>query len=136
MKVLLYLLFPFSPCTHRIPTLQEVGFSNQETVRTHSLWIGGESVALQKVITYVKTRARMNPVSAEALLDKTSLSPYIRFGCLSVRYLFWKVKELVYEDSSLEEFQRSFISGILTREFFFTVASQVSNSMAEHTVLM
>ncbi|XP_064397582.1 cryptochrome-2-like isoform X3 [Halichondria panicea] len=115
------------PEEFRLPTLQEVGFSNQETVRAHLLWMGGESVALQKVTTYVKTRAKMNPVSAEALLDKSSLSPYIRFGCLSVRYLFWKVKELVSEDSSLEEFQKSFISGLLTREFFFTVASQVPN---------
>lgn len=81
---------------------------------------------MDKIISYVKTRAQINPVSAEALLDKSSLSPYIRFGCLSVRYLFWKVKELVSKDASLEEFHKSFISGLLTREFYFIVASQVS----------
>nr|CZT32451.1 Crypto2_SubDo [Suberites domuncula] len=116
------------PQEYRIPLLEEVGFSSQESLRTNNLWVGGESVALQRIPEYVSKRMTQSSVfNAETLLDKSSLSPYIRFGCLSVRYFFWTIKDLVADDEKMEEFWKKFASGILSREFFFTVASQVPN---------
>lgn len=60
------------------------------------------------------------------LFDKTSLSPYIRFGCLSVRYFLYEVRKLAGKDSAVEPLLKDVTGKLLQREFYFTVAQQVS----------
>ena len=62
----------------------------------------------------------------DMLFDKSSLSPYIRFGCLSVRYFLDHVKQLASKDSSAETLLKDVTGKLLQREFYFTVAKQVS----------
>jgi len=62
----------------------------------------------------------------DLLFDKTSLSPYVRFGCLSVRYFLWKVKWCAKSNPALEHLVKEVTSKLLQREFYFTVAAQVS----------
>ena len=61
------------------------------------------------------------------LFDKTSLSPYIRFGCLSVRYFLYEMKKLASKDPTMEPLLKDVTGKLLQREFYFTVAKQVKN---------
>ena len=65
-------------------------------------------------------------VQVDVLFDKSSLSPYIRFGCLSVRHFLYHVKQLASKDSSAEALLKDVTGKLLQREFYFTVAKQVS----------
>ena len=59
------------------------------------------------------------------LFDKSSLSPYIRFGCLSVRYFLWNLKCYAKSNPKLECLLKEIVSKLLQREFFLIVAAQV-----------
>ena len=59
------------------------------------------------------------------LFDKSSLSPYIRFGCLSVRYFLFEVKKLASKDPTIEPLLKDVTGKLLQREFYCTVAKQV-----------
>ena len=59
------------------------------------------------------------------LFDKSSLSPYVRFGCLSVRYILWKVKWLSKGNPHMEHVVRQLTRKLLDREFYFVIAGQV-----------
>ncbi len=62
----------------------------------------------------------------DMLFDKTSLSPYVRFGCLSVRFFLAKVKQYASSNPAIEVVVKDLFSKLLQREFFITVASLVS----------
>ena len=59
------------------------------------------------------------------LFDKSALSPYIRFGCLSVRYFLWKTRAISKNSPAVENVVRQLTQKLLDREFYFVVASQV-----------
>ena len=59
------------------------------------------------------------------LIHPTALSPYIRFGCLSVRYFLLKMREMLRADASYEPLFKEVTSKLLQREFYFTVLAQV-----------
>ena len=102
-----------------------MGFS-EEVPHANPLWIGGESEALRKLPEYIELRSKEgSELTLQSLLDKKALSPYIRFGCLSIRQLFWKLKDLTVNDPDLQEFWKRSVSKLLNREFYFTVATQV-----------
>ena len=67
-------------------------------------------------------------MQVDLLFDKTSLSPYIRFGCLSVRYFLSELKRLAGKDSSMEALVKDVTGKLLQREFYFTVAKQVNKN--------
>lgn len=108
-----------------IPTLETLGFPNA-TLGTNP-WRGGETEALNRLQTYVKVRSKPFHDPVDHLFDKTSLSPYIRFGCLSVRYLWHFARELAIKDPSKEKLAKELASKLLQREFYFLVAQQVPN---------
>ena len=62
------------------------------------------------------------------LFDKSSLSPYIRFGCLSVRKFLWYLRELKNNNPKADKLYKELFSKLLQREFYFLVSSQVSNA--------
>ena len=65
------------------------------------------------------------PLQVDMLFDKSSLSPYIRFGCLSVRFLLQKVKWYSQSRPSMEKVAKELTFKLLQREFFFIVSAQV-----------
>lgn len=50
------LLIHFLLCILRIPTLQQLGVTSSEKLYSNKAWIGGESVALKKIMTYCRAR--------------------------------------------------------------------------------
>ena len=65
------------------------------------------------------------------MFDKSALSPYVRFGCLSVRYLLWKAKWLAKSNPAVEKVVKQLTQKLLDREFYFVVAAQVSGIREE-----
>ena len=125
--------------------MEELGFLGETLYTNH--WIGGETEALRKLPVYYQLRSQppSNPVGTlssclsctmsvcvsppppqvDQLFDKSSLSPYIRFGCLSVRYFLWNVKCYAKSNPKLECLVKEVVSKLLQREFFLIVAAQV-----------
>ena len=65
------------------------------------------------------------PSQVDILFDKSALSPYIRFGCLSVRHFLSKVNFMAKSNSAMEKVVRQLSHKLLEREFYFVFASQV-----------
>ena len=134
----------------RIPTMDEMGFPSH-TLYSNS-WVGGETEALRRLPIYCQLRCHqttnqvraevmirqtdcvspssllpLSPIASQvdALFDKSSLSPYVRFGCLSVRYFLWKVKWLSKSNPAMERVVKELTTKLLEREFYFIVAAQV-----------
>lgn len=59
------------------------------------------------------------------LFDKSALSPYVRFGCLSVRYFLWKAKWLAKSNPAITHVVKQLSQKLLDRDFYFMVAAQV-----------
>eukprot|EP00731_Ephydatia_muelleri_P029725 Em0021g248a len=108
-----------------IPTLADLGFPND--LLYTSEWIGGETEALRKLPIYCQLRARAPTNPVDTLFDKSAMSPYIKYGCLSVRYFLWTVKWLAKNNPTLEVLAKDVYSKLLLREFYFTVALQIPN---------
>ena len=66
-----------------IPSLEDLGLTVEHT----SSWIGGETQALSRLSDYLN-EDHEDKNMLNWLLAKNSLSPYFRFGCLSVRHFF------------------------------------------------
>lgn len=64
------------------------------------VWVGGETEALQRLNRHLERKAwvanferpRMSPIALNP--SPTSLSPYLRFGCLSSRMFYWELTDL------------------------------------------
>lgn len=110
---------------YQIPTMESYGFKNEKLYTNH--WVGGEKEALERLENYCKVRSKPFAKPTDYLFDKSSLSPYVRFGCLSVRYFWHYIKEQYNKDRSLSQLYQDVTSKLLQREFYFLVASQVSN---------
>ena len=110
---------------YQIPKMESFGYENEE-LRTNS-WIGGEREALERLENYCIVRSKPYEKPTDYLFDKSSLSPYIRFGCLSIRYFWHYVKDRHMNDNSLLQLYQQVISKLLQREFYFLVAYQVPN---------
>lgn len=109
---------------YRIPTLEDLGFPRTK-LYTNS-WIGGERQALSRLPHYCAIRE--TPFEGvDMLFDKSSLSPYVRFGCLSVRYFWRYVKNLADHDRRKSNLMKEVTGKLLQRELFLISASQVPN---------
>lgn len=81
-----------------IPTLKQLGYIGEKT----SSLVGGETQGLKILTSYLENikktiefeKPKTNPASIEP--DTTSLSPYLKFGCISPKLFYTKISE-VYE---------------------------------------
>lgn len=110
---------------YQIPTLKEVGYASDRL--QPNPWVGGETEALRRLPVYCETRKRKFEDPSDMLLDQSSLSPYIRFGCLSVRHLWYYLHKLSSQDKVYETLRKEVVAKLLQREFYLIVASQVPN---------
>ena len=98
-------------------------------------WIGGETQALKQLEDRLKVEEDAfrngyylpNQVNPDFLDNPTSMSPHLRFGCLSVRRFYWSVHDLykmVHEDSFFKNYPiGSHITGqLIWREYFYTMS--------------
>lgn len=112
------------------PTLEELEV-NKDELGTHK-FPGGETEALARMERSLKNtkwirefeKPNTSPNSLEP--STTVLSPYIKFGCLSSRLFYTKIKEIYkmgkhsYPPVSLE-------AQIIWREFYYCVGSATAN---------
>jgi cryptochrome len=83
---------------YSVPTLSSLGLP---TPTTHI--IGGETQALARLSSFLsqplKVATFSKPLSAPTALEPstTLFSPYLKFGCLSVRKVWWGVQEVCEE---------------------------------------
>ena len=110
----------------KFPTLYDLGFGEEEKLYSNS-WIGGESEALSHLHSFCSRRARVPEEPFSWLTSKDALSPYIRFGCLSVRLLYSKVKQFASTSSSGQVFFKQLANNFLLREFAYVIGSSSPN---------
>lgn len=114
-----------------IPSLDAFGYAQPTH---HSFLYGGESVALDRLEVFCSIEERvgcfekpktspvqMNPPST------TALSPYLTFGCLSVRALFYRIMfiQLNFTSVSKGSPSTSLDGQLMWREFFYCYAHNV-----------
>ena len=110
--------------TAKIPTLQELGFTNSEALYTN-LWVGGETEAFSRLSRFFTTRAFHSDDPTSWLMNKDSLSPYFRFGCLSVRQFFSQLKQFASTSGRGQQLFEHLTKNLLLREFSYLVGFSV-----------
>ena len=108
----------------RIPSLQDLGFSNKESLFTN-VWVGGETVALSMLSRFCTRRSLDCEDPTSWLMSKDSLSPYFRFGCLSVRQFFSQLRQFASTSNKGQQLFDQLSKNILLREFSFLVGTSV-----------
>ena len=101
-----------------IPTLQSLGFGPSEKLYTNH-WVGGETEALSRLSKFCSHRTSLSSDPIEWLMNKDSLSPYIRFGCLSVRQQFSHIKQFSSVSNASQTLFKDVAKNLLLREFAF-----------------
>lgn len=101
-----------------IPTLQTLGFSTKEALYT-SQWVGGETEALSRLSSFCVRRLSVPDNPTNKLMSKDSLSPYLRFGCLSARHIFYHLRQFATTSTKGQELYDTMSKGLLQREFAF-----------------
>lgn len=98
-------------------------------------WRGGELQALLHLKNRLKIESAAfrkglylpNQANPDLLQSQTSMSPYLRFGCLSVRHFYWSVHDLFYK-VKISTSQRFSVAGshitgqLIWREYFYTMS--------------
>ena len=83
-----------------VPTLDELGFDATAAALRPVVWVGGETQALSRLERHMERKAwvasfgRPKANSQALLASQTGLSPYLRFGCLSVRLFYHALQDL------------------------------------------
>lgn len=99
-----------------IPTLQYFGFLEEEALYT-AKWIGGETVANNRFAALLECCVVDFDESSERLMSLDYLSPYLRFGSLSVRRLFYQLHQSPRHTYDAHDRIGAMIGGLLQREF-------------------
>lgn len=117
-----------------VPSLSDLGFASQEvsTVatmdqRSQFEWKGGESAALQRLQDYIWDRRSLKQyvgttdwsVAGKCGASKdqtTKLSPFLAFGCISPRLVYWEA--IKFEKTDRCKGVRGFINSLLWRDFY------------------
>ncbi|XP_065886676.1 cryptochrome-2-like [Dysidea avara] len=116
---------PLVPGEVPIPTMNELGFTAEETVRMGS-WIGGETQALSRLLNYC-CEDHEDKNMLNWLLSKESLSPYFRFGCLSVRLFYARVQKYTPITDEGQKFLCRIKGNLLLREYSYHLAMAIPN---------
>ena len=108
-----------------IPSLEDLGFTAEDTNRYGS-WIGGETQALSRLLNYCcENHDDKNMLNW--LLAKGSLSPYFRFGCLSVRLFYARVQQYTSNTNFGVNFFTRVKKNLLLREYSYHLAMVTPN---------
>ncbi|XP_076036319.1 (6-4)-photolyase [Oratosquilla oratoria] len=112
------------------PTLKELGVD--ESKLEPCLYPGGEVEALRRLELHMQRKNwvckfEKPKTSPNALLPSTTvLSPYLKFGCLSPRLMYFRLLD-VYKCGPHSQPPVSLLGQLLWREFFYTVGSATPN---------
>uniref|UniRef100_A0AAY4CJS5 Photolyase/cryptochrome alpha/beta domain-containing protein n=1 Tax=Denticeps clupeoides TaxID=299321 RepID=A0AAY4CJS5_9TELE len=116
---------------YSVPSLEELGFKTNDL--GPAVWKGGETEALERLRKHLEKKAcrkyfdRLHVSDCSLLASSTGLSPYLRFGCLSCRTLYYKLRDLYMTAHKHIPPPTSFFSQLLWREFFYAAATKNPN---------
>ncbi|CAE7343491.1 cry [Symbiodinium natans] len=117
-----------------VPSLSDLGYGSEELReaeesrrRSAVPWRGGESCALARLQAFIWERRALKQYvgttdwtasgKCTASNDQTSkLSPYLAFGCLSPRLLYWEIQR--FEKSDRCKGCRGLVNSLLWRDFY------------------
>lgn len=117
-----------------VPSLAALGYSREELCEAEEArslsaipWRGGESLALARLQAYIWERRALKQYvgttdwtangKCTAPNDQTSkLSPYLAFGCLSPRLLYWEIQR--FEKGDRCKGAKGLINSLLWRDFY------------------
>ncbi|MDY6788721.1 MAG: deoxyribodipyrimidine photo-lyase [Candidatus Nanohaloarchaea archaeon] len=101
-----------------LPTPEELGFEKPEGME---IWEGGREIGLKRLKQFMKDIPHYDNLRDIPARDGTSkLSPYIRFGNISIREAFWKAeerKEELKDTGGIKTWQEE----LCWRDFYFQV---------------
>jgi cryptochrome len=104
----------------RIPSLQELGFDSGKSLYTGN-WVGGETEALSQLSSFCSRRTGQSDEPISWLMSRDSLSPYIRFGCVSVCQVFSQLHQYASTSTKGQVLFSEITKNLLMREFSFIV---------------
>lgn len=112
------------------PTLEELGVD--ETALSECLYPGGETEGLNRLEMYMKKtdwvckfeKPNTSPNSLEP--STTVLSPYVKFGCLSSRLFYKRVKDVIKSKPHSKP-PVSLIGQLMWREFYYAAGAATPN---------
>lgn len=110
------------PPLGNIPSLQDLGFEESEVLYSN-YWAGGETEALCRLFSYGSSRMESQKDPTQWLLAKDSLSPYIRFGCLSARQIFSQLQQFASISTRGQQLFKQTTKNLLLRDFAYLVGS-------------
>ena len=114
-----------------VPTLKQMGVSEEELSKT-SKFLGGETEALRRMkdtmkrVDYVCNFEKPNTPPNSLEPSTTVLSPYLKFGALSVRLFYHEIK-LAYNGRKHSQPPVSLEAQVIWREFYYCVGSAIPN---------
>ena len=88
-------------------------------------WEGGESAALGHLSIFCQQRLTIQQDPLISLMSKTTLSPYFRFGCLSMRLFYMRVYEFGLRSTNGQALCIQLFKKLLMREFSYHISSIV-----------
>ncbi|KAA8541884.1 hypothetical protein F0562_023036 [Nyssa sinensis] len=117
----------------KVPTIKELGYEDIQLDEL-TLFKGGESQALKKLRESIKNKdwvanfekPKGDP-SAFVTTATTTLSPYLKFGCLSSRYFYQCIQDVQKNVKRHTLPPVSLLGQLLWRDFFYTVAFGTPN---------
>lgn len=116
---------------YKIPTLAELGVDESQCGPRK--FPGGETEALKRLKSSMQNESWVasfeKPNTAPNTLEPstTVLSPYLKFGCLSVRKFYFKLKQIYAKVKKHSQPPVSLEGQLLFREFFYFVGAFTPN---------
>ena len=106
----------------RVPDSRAFGLESAEP----ALPSGGEQAALRRLRRFLEGAAKRYPEDRDRPdLDGTSrLSPYLRFGAISVRECFERAEEAAYEEPALQRGVAKWLDELVWREFYAAILEE------------
>jgi cryptochrome len=118
-----------------VPSMKEIGYGEEYTKDAKKPVDGGETAALARLAKYMADEAwvaafekpKGNPAAFTPYPATTMLSPYLKFGCLSSRLFYQKLKEVYSRQPHHTKPPVSLYGQLLWREFFYCASVSVPN---------
>ncbi|KAK3598830.1 hypothetical protein CHS0354_007437 [Potamilus streckersoni] len=110
-----------------VPSLEELGFDIDGL--KPSVFQGGETEALLRLDRHLERKAwvasfeKPKMTSQSLFPSQTTISPYLKFGCLSSRLFYWKLNDLYRRVKKKSDPPLSLHGQLLWREFFYLAAT-------------
>ncbi|KAL8250182.1 hypothetical protein R6Q59_033875 [Mikania micrantha] len=116
-----------------VPTVKQLGYEDTQEEEP-PIFKGGESEALRRLKESTKDKEWVakfekpnTDPSAFLRPATTMLSPYLKFGCLSSRYMYQCIKEIEKEFKNHTSPPVSLLGQLFWRDFFYTVGFGTPN---------